>query len=139
MSDLLLTNVRPLGAAPRDILVQDGRIAEVGTGLRLAEGRGRMVDGDGQLAIPGLVDAHAHLDKTLWGLPWRPHTAGPGLAGLIENEHRGRAELTERGTTVAERAGNLLRAYAAAGRAPGCDLRHRRPPWLRPRHPPARP
>lgn len=95
MSDLLLTNVRPLGEPARDVLVQGGRIAEVGTGLRLAEGRGQVVDGDGQLAIPGLVDAHAHLDKTLWGLPWRPHTAGPGLAGLIENEHRGRAELTE--------------------------------------------
>jgi len=26
-----------------------------------------VVDGRGHLAIPGLVDAHAHLDKTLWG------------------------------------------------------------------------
>jgi cytosine deaminase len=71
-----------------------------------------VVDGGGQQVIPGLVDAHAHLDKTLWGLPWRLHTAGPGLAGLIENEHRG---LAERGISVAERAGNLLRAYVAAG------------------------
>jgi cytosine deaminase len=74
-----------------------------------------VVDGGGQLALPGLVDAHAHLDKTLWGLPWRPHTAGDGLAALIENEHRGRAELAEAGVTVAERAGNLLGAYVAAG------------------------
>jgi cytosine deaminase len=74
-----------------------------------------VVDGGGQLALPGLVDAHAHLDKTLWGLPWRPHTAGDGLAALIENEHRGRAELIEAGVTVAQRAGNLLGAYAAAG------------------------
>ena len=115
MNDLLLTNVRPLGEAASDILVQSGRIAEVGAGLRLAGGHGEVVDGGGQLAIPGLVDAHAHLDKTLWGLPWRPHTAGPGLAGLIENEHRGRAELAGRGISVAERAGNLLRAYVAAG------------------------
>jgi cytosine/creatinine deaminase len=88
MNDLLLTNVRPLGEAASDILVQSGRIAEVGAGLRLAGGHGEVVDGGGQLAIPGLVDVHAHLDKTLWGLPWRPHTAGPGLAGLIENEPR---------------------------------------------------
>ena len=115
MNDLLLTNVRPLGEAARDILVQSGRITEVGAGLSLAGGHGEVVDGGGQLAIPGLVDVHAHLDKTLWGLPWRPHTAGPGLVGLIENEHRGRAELAGRGISVAERAGNLLRAYVAAG------------------------
>ena len=115
MTDLLLTNVRPLGEAACDILIQGGRIAEIGTGLRPAGDHSQVVDGGGQLAIPGLVDVHAHLDKTLWGLPWRAHTAGPGLAGLIENEHRGRAELAERGISVAERAGNLLAAYVAAG------------------------
>jgi cytosine/adenosine deaminase-related metal-dependent hydrolase len=72
-----------------------------------------MVDGRGQLALPGLVDAHAHLDKTLWGLPWRPHTAGDGLAALIENEHPGRAG--RGGVTVAQGAANLLAAYVAAG------------------------
>jgi hypothetical protein len=36
----------------------------------------------GHLALPGLVHAHAHLDKTLWGLPWRPHTAVAGLDSL---------------------------------------------------------
>ena len=69
----------------------------------------------GHLAVPGLVDAHAHLDKTLWGLPWRPHSAGDGLAALIDNEHRGRAELRRQGVTVAQRASALLGAYVAAG------------------------
>ena len=76
MNDLLLTNVRPLGEPARDIVVQSGRITEVGAGLRLAGGHGEVVDGGGRLAIPGLVDAHAHLDKTLWGLPWRPTRLG---------------------------------------------------------------
>jgi len=111
---LLLRKVRPMGGPALDLLVDGGRIAEMGDGLRAPAGAA-VVDGRGQLALPGLVDAHAHLDKTLWGLPWRPHTAGDGLAALIENEHRGRAELAAAGVTVAERAGNLLGAYVAAG------------------------
>jgi cytosine/creatinine deaminase len=111
---LLLTNLRPMGGPAVDLLVDGGRIAEVGERLRAPAGA-TVVDGRGQLALPGLVDAHAHLDKTLWGLPWRPHTAGDGLAALIENEHRGRAELAEAGVTVAQRAASLLGAYVAAG------------------------
>jgi len=114
MERLLLRNVRPMGGPTLDLLVHGGRIAEVGEGLR-ASASTTVVDGRGQLALPGLVDAHAHLDKTLWGLPWRPHSAGDGLAALIENEHHGRAELAAAGVTVAERAGNLLGAYVAAG------------------------
>ena len=111
---LLLTGVRPLGGPARDLLVAGGRIAQVGEGLAAPE-CAAVVDGQGQLALPGLVDAHAHLDKTLWGLPWRPHTAGEGLAALIDNEHRGRAELRRRGVTVAQRAAGLLDTYVAAG------------------------
>jgi cytosine/creatinine deaminase len=111
---LLLTNLRPMAGPALDLLVDGGRIAEVGERLRAPAGA-TVVDGRGQLALPGLVDAHAHLDKTLWGLPWRPHTAGDGLAALIENEHRGRAELAEAGVTVAQRAASLLGAYVAAG------------------------
>jgi cytosine deaminase len=111
---LLLTGVRPLGGPAADLLVEGGRIVEVGERLAAPEGA-TVVDGRGQLAIPGLVDAHAHLDKTLWGLPWRPHTAGAGLAALIDNEHRGRAELRRQGVTVAQRASSLLEAYVAAG------------------------
>jgi cytosine/adenosine deaminase-related metal-dependent hydrolase len=114
VEQLLLTNVRPMGGPALDLLVDGGRIAAAGAGLQAPAGA-TVVDGRGQLALPGLVDAHAHLDKTLWGLPWRPHTAGDGLAALIENEHQGRAELAEAGVTVAERAGNLLGAYVAAG------------------------
>jgi cytosine/adenosine deaminase-related metal-dependent hydrolase len=111
---LLLTGVRPLGGPARDLLVADGKITRVGELLEAPEGA-TVVDGRGQLAVPGLVDAHAHLDKTLWGLPWRPHTAGDGLAALIDNEHRGRAELRRQGVTVARRAASLLAAYVAAG------------------------
>jgi cytosine deaminase len=111
---LLLTGVRPLGGRVRDLLVAGGKIIRVAERLAAPVGA-TVVDGRGHLAVPGLVDAHAHLDKTLWGLPWRPHTAGDGLAALIDNEHRGRAELRRQGVTVAQRAASLLAAYVAAG------------------------
>jgi cytosine deaminase len=114
VGQLLVRDVRPLGGPARDLLVQDGRITQVAERLQ-APAAATVLDGRGHLALPGLVDAHAHLDKTLWGLPWRPHTAGDGLAALIDNEHRGRAELARSGVTVAQRAGNLLGAYVAAG------------------------
>jgi cytosine/adenosine deaminase-related metal-dependent hydrolase len=34
------------------------------------------------------VEAHTHLDKTLWGMGWRPHQAGPALMDKIETERR---------------------------------------------------
>jgi dihydroorotase len=42
-----------------DLLLADGRIAETGTGLS-APGA-TVIDADGLLALPGLVDLHTHL------------------------------------------------------------------------------
>jgi len=42
-----------------DILVRDGRIAELGGSLSAAEAA--VIDADGLLALPGLVDLHTHL------------------------------------------------------------------------------
>ncbi|MGG7463419.1 dihydroorotase [Plantibacter sp. YIM 135347] len=42
-----------------DLLVRDGRIAETGTGLSSAGAT--VVDADGLVALPGLVDLHTHL------------------------------------------------------------------------------
>lgn len=44
-----------------DVLVQDGRIAAIGTGL----GGDRVVDADGLVLAPGFVDMHAHSDLRL--------------------------------------------------------------------------
>ena len=37
-----------------------------------------------------LVEAHCHLDKTLYGGPWVPHSAGDALADRIANDRRPR-------------------------------------------------
>src|SRR6188472_3141289 len=87
MPDLVVSNVRvwprePDGEAV-DVVIRAGRIAEI----RANTGAGTdVVDGGGGVLVPAFADAHAHLDSTRLGLPFRPHTAQPGLAGLIEND-----------------------------------------------------
>ncbi|MGH3913698.1 MAG: dihydroorotase [Pseudonocardiaceae bacterium] len=57
---LLLRGIRPYGAGdPTELLVRAGVIAELGAGL---DGTGaRVLDLGGLIALPGLVDLHAHL------------------------------------------------------------------------------
>jgi dihydroorotase len=57
---LLLRGIRPYGAGDLvDLLIRDGVIAELGASL---DGTGAEVfDGGGLVALPGLVDLHAHL------------------------------------------------------------------------------
>jgi dihydroorotase len=59
MSTLLVTGADLAGAGAQDLLVQDGRIVEVGS-IRSAKGAD-VLDADGLVALPGLVDLHPHL------------------------------------------------------------------------------
>lgn len=56
---LLITGARIEGGAATDLVVETGRITELGTGLTRA-GATR-IDADGLVALPGLVDLHTHL------------------------------------------------------------------------------
>jgi cytosine deaminase len=89
--DVLIRRVRPEGRKEADIRIRAGRIAEIGPALA-AEGM-REYDGAGRLALPGLVEAHTHLDKTFWGLGWQPHESGPSIADKIAGERALRARL----------------------------------------------
>ena len=93
-NELLIRNVRPLGRDPIDLLVRDGIIAETGSALSAAPGA-TVIEGDNDLLIPALVETHVHFDKTLWGLPWHGHQAGPLLTDRIafELEYLGKAAL----------------------------------------------
>jgi dihydroorotase len=55
----VLSGVRPLGGDPVDLLLRDGHIAEIGRGVHTKGAD--VVDADGLLALPGLVDLHTHL------------------------------------------------------------------------------
>ena len=91
MADLLLKNTRPMGRETADILIRDGRIAAIGAAL---EAPGIAIeDGRDALVIPGLVEAHTHLDKTTWGMPWYPGRKGGVLQDLIDNERNARVPL----------------------------------------------
>jgi dihydroorotase len=55
----LIKGVSVVGAAPTDLLVRDGVVAEAGPDLSAAGAQ--TVDADGLVALPGLVDLHTHL------------------------------------------------------------------------------
>ena len=89
--NLLIRDVRPYGVKQGDILIQDGMIVAVGQALA-AVGT-PVLEGGGQLALPGLVEAHTHLDKSLLGLPWYRNEVGARLIDKIENERAVRKTL----------------------------------------------
>lgn len=86
MNPLVIDNVR-LATAPEHtvaIVCADGRIAAVdapGT-------HPGAIDGGGALVLPGLVDAHAHIDKTLFGGPWVANPGAESVAERIAHERR---------------------------------------------------
>ena len=95
MTDLLLTNVRPMGDDPVDILIRGDTITAMGPGLSgRAAGRDiRIIDGRGLLALPGFVNAHAHVDKSWWGQPWVSGGGAAGTEGRITYERAERHRL----------------------------------------------
>ncbi|QMU68754.1 dihydroorotase [Streptacidiphilus sp. P02-A3a] len=60
MTSYLIKNARVLGGEPQDLRLKDGLIAEIGTGLPTAQGE-TVIDAEGLIALPGLVDLHTHL------------------------------------------------------------------------------
>ncbi|MET9728888.1 dihydroorotase [Streptomyces zaomyceticus] len=59
MSKILIRGAQVLGGEIQDVLVDGETIAEVGTGLS-AEGA-TVIEAEGQILLPGLVDLHTHL------------------------------------------------------------------------------
>ncbi len=57
----LFTGVRPLGGDPADVLVDGGRIAAMGSVGTLGSPTATVIDSDGMVLLPGLVDLHTHL------------------------------------------------------------------------------
>jgi dihydroorotase len=59
MNSLVLRNVRPYGEAKLDVRVENGVIAELGSVRPTA--LDDVIDGQGAVLLPGLVDLHTHL------------------------------------------------------------------------------
>ena len=59
MTTYLIQNVAILGGAPTDLLLRDGLVADIGSGL--SDEGAEVLDATGLVAMPGLVDLHTHL------------------------------------------------------------------------------
>lgn len=75
---LLVRGARIEGQDATDLLVRDGVIAEAGTGLSHAGAT--VVDADGLLALPGLVDLHVHLREPGYEASETVHTGSRAAA-----------------------------------------------------------
>lgn len=107
----VLRDVRPWGGVRSDLHVADGVITAVvphdptTPAVPVAAGTPgttppHVVDGGGLLALPGLVNAHAHVDKSWWGKPWVSYGGEPGTQGRIAHERAHRDELGIPGVDV---------------------------------------
>lgn len=102
--DLLIKNARVWPAAGQpviekgSVLVRDGRIAKVGRFTARAD---EVVDADGQLLMPGLIQGHIHLCQTIFRgagedlplLPWLRRVIWPLEAAHDEESIRVSAQL----------------------------------------------
>ncbi len=109
----VIRNVRPMGGPAQDIVLDDGaRIAARVPHASASADLPTLLDGQGQLLLPALVESHVHFDKTLWNTPWRPNSAGPTRNHRITNEQ---AILKDYRVPIAERAGPLIERCIAQG------------------------
>ncbi len=109
MTDNILANAR----------LDDGRLVDItiigGVIDRIADAGSESADAvqvGGRLVLPGFVDGHIHLDKTLLGLPWQPHRPGASVPERIEAEKR---QLAETPLSTFERASVLVRQVISFG------------------------
>jgi cytosine/adenosine deaminase-related metal-dependent hydrolase len=92
MPATILRDIRLADGTAAAIVIVGGRIAAIGPAPDAAPGDA-VIDGGGALALPGLVEAHAHLDKTLLGMGWYRNEVGPRLIDKIDNERVQRRRL----------------------------------------------
>lgn len=91
----LLQKVRPWGGASTDITIEDGVITALAphrADAAAPEG-GDRIDGRGLLALPGLINSHAHVDKSWWGKPWVSYGGEATTQGRIAHERAERGAL----------------------------------------------
>ncbi|MFF9068816.1 amidohydrolase [Streptomyces sp. NPDC014891] len=104
----LFHDVRPFGGPAGDLIAVDGLLVpEVPAGAVVER-----VDGGGRLALPTLVDAHIHPDKTSWGEPWRSRRPAEGIAEYVAGDVELARALP---TPVGERALRLMAHAATRG------------------------
>jgi cytosine deaminase len=92
MGTTQITNVRLPDGTRSALAISEGRIAAIGAAAMTIPAD-ETIDGGDALLLPGLVEAHAHLDKTLLGMKWYRNDVGPRLIDKIDNERLQRRRL----------------------------------------------
>jgi len=116
----VLKGARILGAAATDLLVEDGVIADIGqAGRRISRAGAELVDADGLVVLPGLVDLHTHLRE-----PGREDaetvetgTAAAALGGFTAVHAMANTD------PVADTAGVVEQVWRLGREAGHCDVR----------------
>jgi len=141
--DLLLTNGTVVTMnrerevlAGADVLIQDGRIAKVGRGLKPRGATVRMLDMSGQVVLPGLIHGHLHACQTLFRnhadglelLDWLreriwPYEAAHDAESLRASADLTFAELIQSGATAALDMGTVRHYDTVFESARDCGFR----------------
>lgn len=116
---MMLVNATMVDGSRADVEIDGDRIVAVrprdarGSVTSSTHDEGDVIDLTGHVLLPAFVNGHAHLDKTLWGGPWHPHsTGGASVPARIAAERDLLAGLE---STLPTRAGALASAMIASG------------------------
>lgn len=94
-----------------DMLIRNGAIDAVAQSIDPAQSQAEIIDATDCIVIPGLIEAHCHLDKTLWSGPWLAERSASTIAERIALKERN----TQYGLPNAAYADNLLRRMISLG------------------------
>ena len=86
MTGYFLKNVRPWGGPAVDLRIESSALVSVASHDPDRIASADDIDGRGLLAIPGLINAHAHVDKSWWGKPWQSYAGETSTVGRIAHE-----------------------------------------------------
>lgn len=110
--DLVLERATLPDGAVASIGIAAGRIAAIGASLPAAR---KQLDLHGALVLPGLIDAHVHLDKSLIGDTWRPHRPGVSAAFNVMERVAIERDILKSAAPVEQRAAALVELAVSRG------------------------
>lgn len=110
--DLLIQNATLPDGSLSQVGIRAGRIGAIAPAHNPPGLATQMINLQGNLLCPGMVDGHIHLDKTFMGAEWIPHIAGDTVRQRIQIEQQQLATLE---ISVEERAARLAEQSLVQG------------------------
>ncbi|WP_431871709.1 amidohydrolase [Nocardiopsis eucommiae] len=104
--------VLPGRSEPVTIVTEGGRITAIEESPGVGAPGEEVIDAAGRTVLPGLVNAHAHIDKTLHGGPW---VSAPQVETVAERVAHERRHRDTHGLPSREYVASLVEAMVVAG------------------------